>query len=596
MEIRKVKIEEYWPLIVRGTEEFGQIAVAENPEFNRLAESVYGCLKESFILPGEEEHATEYGVSRWEKMLGLAVTPDMTLDDRKAAILTYMSIKLPYTWRVLKQMLTELLGEGNFEITLNNNTQELAITYRTLVSETPTEVVEQLVSRVVPVNLLVKYDYDVEAPMKILEKRLTDMLGEETFRLWRRDELNKLFVMTNLTNDDLNEQVLAIASKCVLEGVSVEVYNTMKYAHCVTFRDIINTNAEYYWDLTSNGEWIYELPELTSAWQMWQGQPQLKAWLVDAPKLTNLGDFWAYSGGLEYIEFDFSNVESMGRNFTGCPLKTIPNGFNPKTRNFDYLFAGANLGYDGMVEFNEVVNEAVSGYKMLAIWGGEGQKFQLDQRYTFEHLVNGNSCFAANGGTIGGYYGEIRLNLLSLEDATAMFHASTDIYHFESPLPKLRTAKDMFRYDWAGRAFSLDKTSALCICQGIPKWEDGELHELTIGIYEGYKTDQEVLDALALAEEKGWTLTIQWGKVAPPEWTQAQGNTQTPMPLSMQTIYAKIGEMEYPDGIVRPTLDWGHYITNWEENGYMEFDSVEEARGYFGLPPVEEEFNMETEQ
>lgn len=157
MEIRKVKIEEYWPLIVRGTEEFGQIAVAENPEFNRLAESVYGCLKESFILPGEEEHATEYGVSRWEKMLGLAVTPDMTLDDRKAAILTYLSIKLPYTWRVLKRMLTELLGEGNVQVSFDNETQVLSVGIASTVGHLR-EQIDSLLARVLPKNLVVEYD------------------------------------------------------------------------------------------------------------------------------------------------------------------------------------------------------------------------------------------------------------------------------------------------------------------------------------------------------------------------------------------------------------------------------------------------------
>lgn len=157
MEIRKVKIEEYWPLIVRGTEEFGQIAVAENPEFNQLAESVYRVLKESFILPGEDEHASEYGVSRWEKMLGLAVTPDMTLDDRKAAILTYMSIKLPYTWRVLKQMLTELLGEDNVHVSFDNETQVLSVGIASTVEHLRPQV-DDLFTRVVPQNIEITYD------------------------------------------------------------------------------------------------------------------------------------------------------------------------------------------------------------------------------------------------------------------------------------------------------------------------------------------------------------------------------------------------------------------------------------------------------
>ena len=152
MDIREVKIEEYWPLIVKGTEEFGQIAVAENPEFNLLAENVYNVLKDSFI-----KEATEYGVSRWEKMLGLTVTDNMTLDDRKAAILTYLSVKIPYTWRVLKQMLTGLLGEDNFEMSIDNDTQTLKIELASTVTHMRGKI-DELCDRVIPQNLLVEVD------------------------------------------------------------------------------------------------------------------------------------------------------------------------------------------------------------------------------------------------------------------------------------------------------------------------------------------------------------------------------------------------------------------------------------------------------
>ena len=155
--MREVKIEEYWPLIVKGTEEFGQIAVAENPEFNELSRCVYQVLKESFLLDGEEEHASEYGVSRWEKMLGLSHSADMSLDDRKAAILTYLSVKLPYTWRVLKQMLVGLLGEGNFELTFDNDAQKITIALASTV-EHLREQIDSLIERVVPQNLIFEYD------------------------------------------------------------------------------------------------------------------------------------------------------------------------------------------------------------------------------------------------------------------------------------------------------------------------------------------------------------------------------------------------------------------------------------------------------
>lgn len=148
MYTREVKIEEYWPLIVKNTEEFGQIAVAENPEFNQLAKCIYDALKDAVITD-----ATPNGVAHWERMLGLVVTDDMTLDDRKAAILTRLSIKLPYTMRVLKQLIEGIVGEGNVLMNLDNDTQTLTID----VPDTHTETVKDLVSRVVPMNLDIQY-------------------------------------------------------------------------------------------------------------------------------------------------------------------------------------------------------------------------------------------------------------------------------------------------------------------------------------------------------------------------------------------------------------------------------------------------------
>lgn len=145
MAIREVKIEEYWPLIVKGTEEFGQIAAALNPEFNLLAERIYNALNDAFI-----KSATPDGVSRWENMLGLAVTDDMTLDDRKTAILYHLSIKLPYTMPVLRQMLNGLLGEGKYILDIDNDTELLTMK---LEDAAQRENVIGLLARVLPKNL-----------------------------------------------------------------------------------------------------------------------------------------------------------------------------------------------------------------------------------------------------------------------------------------------------------------------------------------------------------------------------------------------------------------------------------------------------------
>ena len=128
----------------------------------------------------------------------------------------------------------------------------------------------------------------------------------------------------------------------------------------------------------------------------------------------------------------------------------------------------------------------------------------------------------------------------------------------------------------------LDKASVLRICNTVPTWTTGT-HELWLGIHIDHQTDEEVLAAIANAESKGWTLTVQWNGTPTAQAATTYG-------LRKPLIYAKVDEMERTDNTVERVLDWGHYVT--DPTGYEEFRSVEAAREYFGLP---EETLTETE-
>lgn len=155
----------------------------------------------------------------------------------------------------------------------------------------------------------------------------------------------------------------------------------------------------------------------------------------------------------------------------------------------------------------------------------------------------------------------------------------------------------------------LNKQSTLNVLNSIPLYTSGK-HPLTIGIHIDHKYDPEINFALKMAdtnyeplnlpideetgefleptESKGWTLTIQWnGKVTENAYPSPQ--TTYSLRPQMITIYAKLGEIENPNGEKESFLDWGHYVTNWEENGYQEFSSLEEAYEHFNL-----EFPKET--
>lgn len=122
MSYRVVDIKNYWANVVADSLEFKVIADSENPEFNYLWEKIYGLVDEYFV-----KSATEYGVSRMEKILKIYPTATETLTQRKDKILWKLNLKLPYTMKFLKNILTSMVGEENRTVDFNNDTQTVTI-------------------------------------------------------------------------------------------------------------------------------------------------------------------------------------------------------------------------------------------------------------------------------------------------------------------------------------------------------------------------------------------------------------------------------------------------------------------------------------
>lgn len=167
----------------------------------------------------------------------------------------------------------------------------------------------------------------------------------------------------------------------------------------------------------------------------------------------------------------------------------------------------------------------------------------------------------------------------NVTNADYLFHrdwVSKNVLTLKTTFPALSTGVSMFR------GYALTKESALRVLNSIPAYTSGS-HRITIGIHVDNQTDEEVIEAITKAEAKGWTITAQWNGTA----TAAAASTST-FGLRSPSIYAKLGTVEHPDSTTKQVLDWGHYVTNWEENGYQEFSSIEEAEEYFNINQTEE--------
>lgn len=159
--------------------------------------------------------------------------------------------------------------------------------------------------------------------------------------------------------------------------------------------------------------------------------------------------------------------------------------------------------------------------------------------------------------TLKGYFPKVAT-------AYSMCYGACSLHTVEAEFPALIDASGMFHN------CILNKESALRVTNSVPEYTSGT-HRITIGIHIDNQTDEEVLSAIENTEAKGWTVTVQWNG-------KAGTSTASTYGLRRQPIYAKV-----MDGV----LDWGHYVTNWEENGYLEFASVEEAREYFNIEETE---------
>lgn len=121
---RPVAIERYWPQVIGGTEQFIEIAKAQNPPLNLVWEDIFDGGDESFIAT-----ATLYGIERFEKMFGIIPEVGDTLDNRRARILTALNTKAPFTKSTVRKMLLAIIGNDDYLkiYDYNNDTYTLLV-------------------------------------------------------------------------------------------------------------------------------------------------------------------------------------------------------------------------------------------------------------------------------------------------------------------------------------------------------------------------------------------------------------------------------------------------------------------------------------
>lgn len=148
--IREVDLVSYLPPYMQSYKEPVAALEAENPEFDVIWKATDRVLYNRFIST-----ADEYGISRFEKLLGIYPTADDTLESRRSRVQSKWFNRIPYTMRVLLQKLTVLCGDTDFTMTHNFN-EGYTLTLETdLELYGQVEELENIINTMIPENIVV---------------------------------------------------------------------------------------------------------------------------------------------------------------------------------------------------------------------------------------------------------------------------------------------------------------------------------------------------------------------------------------------------------------------------------------------------------
>lgn len=148
--IREVDLASYLPLFMQKYREPVEALKAEDPEFLAVWEAADRILYNHFICT-----ADEYGISRFEKMLGILHSGGETLEERRKRIQGYYVGDLPYTENKMRAVLAVMCGAGNFELDVDGAAYQMTVR----VIDRDIQLagnVHRIVSYMKPANILLK--------------------------------------------------------------------------------------------------------------------------------------------------------------------------------------------------------------------------------------------------------------------------------------------------------------------------------------------------------------------------------------------------------------------------------------------------------
>lgn len=156
--IREVDLVSYLPPFMQEYKEPVEALEAENLEFNLVWDAINRIMYNRFIST-----ADEYGISRFERMLGIYPNKADILETRRMRVQNRWSNSIPYTMKVLAKKMIELLGgEHNFLLSYDfKEKYELVLTVYSIVKNDNISIeINHLFATMIPMNIITDIIYE----------------------------------------------------------------------------------------------------------------------------------------------------------------------------------------------------------------------------------------------------------------------------------------------------------------------------------------------------------------------------------------------------------------------------------------------------
>lgn len=143
------KLINYLPYQVRKFKEYQGITTGEQPEFELAWNYWQEVFDNQYI-----DTAGDYGLSRWEKMLGITPKVTDTLESRRIRIKTRLNNFTPYTFRSFMRILKYLADGEPFEVHLDPGTYLMRFLLQ-WGAQGKIESLEWLIQEILPENIAI---------------------------------------------------------------------------------------------------------------------------------------------------------------------------------------------------------------------------------------------------------------------------------------------------------------------------------------------------------------------------------------------------------------------------------------------------------